>query len=266
MEQIIDQAVKDFLDSLGQAQEEFLSDIKELEDQGLSLEEIMIALGALSIADYFLEDLGMQVAVNTYLSSTDALLDDLFKFGKITESQLLALRKTQESAIIAYTNRLGSQMQLLMIQGVSNNLSTDEMRKMMQRNSVLNSKQVDRVVGDTLAIYRRSVTAAMLDSRPPGEKLWYGGPLDNKTRPICRKMLAEGQQTQKQVKDKFPGALQDGGGLNCRHEWLPLTSTNERITTMRDARASIAAIAAHRKKKGLKSLKYLTFQQYSENS
>ena len=65
MEQIIDQAVKDFLDSLGQAQEEFISDIKELEDQGLSLEEIMIALGALSIADYFLEDLGMQVAVNT---------------------------------------------------------------------------------------------------------------------------------------------------------------------------------------------------------
>ena len=128
MEQIIDQAVKDFLDSLGQAQEEFLSDIKELEDQGLSLEEIMIALGALSIADYFLEDLGMQVEVNTYLSRTDALLDDLFKFGKITESQLLALRKTQESAIIAYVNRLGSQMQLLMIKGVSNNLSTDEMR------------------------------------------------------------------------------------------------------------------------------------------
>ena len=132
----------------------------------------MIALGALSIADYFLEDLGMQVAVNTYLSRTDALLDDLFKFGKITESQLLALRKTQESAIIAYVNRLGSQMQLLMIQGVSNNLSTDEMRKMMQRNSVLNTNQIDRVVGDSLAIYRRSVVSAMLLSRPPGEKLW----------------------------------------------------------------------------------------------
>ena len=88
MEQIIDQAVKDFLDSLGQAQDEFLTDIEELEDQGLSMEEIMVALGALSIKDYFLQDLGMQAAVNNYLSSTDALLDDLFKFGRITESQL----------------------------------------------------------------------------------------------------------------------------------------------------------------------------------
>ena len=81
-----------------------------------------------SIKDYFLQDLGMQAAVNNYLSSTDALLDDLFKFGRITESQLLALRKAQESAIIAYSNRLGSQIQLSMIQGVSNNMNIKEMK------------------------------------------------------------------------------------------------------------------------------------------
>ena len=76
MKQIIDQAVKDFLDSLGTAQDEFLSDIEELESQGLSMEEIMVALGALSITDYFLQDLGMQVAVDRYLGRTDELLDD----------------------------------------------------------------------------------------------------------------------------------------------------------------------------------------------
>ena len=265
MEQIIDQAVKDFLDSLGTAQDEFLSDIQELEDQGLSMEEIMVALGALSIADYFLQDLGMQIAVDSYLGRTDELLDDLFKFGRITESQLLALRKAQESAIIAYTNHLGSQIQLSMIHGVSNNISMKEMEKMLGRNITLQSKQIEKAVGDSLAIYRRSVTAVMLDSRPLGEKLWYEGPLDRKTRPICRKMLAEGEITQSKVKSKYPGSLIDGGGPNCRHEWRPLTSTNERITRMRDARASIAAITKYREKKGLKSLKYLTFQQYSEN-
>ena len=266
MEQIIDQAVKDFLDSLGQAQDEFLTDIEELEDQGLSMEEIMVALGALSIKDYFLQDLGMQAAVNNYLSSTDALLDDLFKFGRITESQLLALRKAQESAIIAYSNRLGSQIQLSMIQGVSNNMNIKEMKKMLSRDLSLQPKQVEKVVGNGLAIYRRSVTAVMLDSRPLGEKLWYEGPLDKKTRPICRKMLAEGEITKKMVMTKYPGALIDGGGPNCRHEWLPLTSTNERITRKRDARASIAAITDHRKKKGLKSLKYLTYQQFYETA
>ena len=266
MEQIIDQAVKDFLDSLGTAQGEFLSDIEELESQGLSMEEIMVALGALSIAYYFLQDLGMQVAVDSYLGRTDELLDDLFKFGRITESQLLALRKAQESAIIAYTNRLGSQIQLSMIHGVSNNISIKEMEKMLGRNATLQPKQIEKAVGDSLSIYRRSVTAVMLDSRPLGEKLWYEGPLDKKTRPICRKMLAEGEITKKMVMTKYPGALIDGGGPNCRHEWLPLTSTNERITRKRDARASIAAITDHRKKKGLKSIKYLTYQQFYESS
>jgi len=266
MKQIIDQAVKDFLDSLGTAQDEFLSDIEELESQGLSMEEIMVALGALSITDYFLQDLGMQVAVDSYLGRTDELLDDLFKFGRITESQLLALRKTQESAIIAYTNRLGSQIQLSMIHGVSNNMPIKAMKKMLAIDFALQPKQIEKVVGNNLAIYRRSVTAVMLDSRPPGEKLWYEGPLDRKTRPICRKMLAEGEIPQNKVKIKYPGSLVDGGGPNCRHEWRPLTSTNERITRMRDARASIAAITKYREKKGLKSLKYLTFQQYNETA
>lgn len=29
--------------------------------------------------------------------------------------------------------------------------------------------------------------------------------------------------TQSQVEAKYPGALRDGGGFNCRHQWVALS-------------------------------------------
>ena len=266
MEQIIDQAVKDFLDQLGKAQEEFLKDIEQLEEDGLSMEEIMVALGVLSIADYFIEDLGMNVAINKYMASADNLLDELFMFGRITESQLQALRLSQEQAVTAYITELGEQLRVTILQGVANNLPPKEMGDLVRRGADFQPSAVDKVVGDGLATFNRSVVAVMIVGSPPGRKLWYLGPLDNKTRPICRKMIAAGELTANQVSSQFPGALQDSGGINCRHIWTGVEGTNARIKKMTQAKREMKHIDRKRFKKGLKPLKYQTFEEYVQNT
>ena len=68
MERIIDQAVADFQLQLDQSIEEFFKDTDELQKEGLSSEEILAVLASLSIADYWLQDLQMQLACLLYTS------------------------------------------------------------------------------------------------------------------------------------------------------------------------------------------------------
>lgn len=227
MEQIIDQAVVDFQSQLEQSLQEFYKDTDELQKEGLSSEEILAILASLSIADYWLQDLEMQNAIDRYLDATGYLLDDMFKFGRITETQLLALQKMQESAIMNYSTRLGEEVRLGLSQGVSQNLKGEALRERIASKLSLNPRRVEGIVATTLATYNRSVTNVMAEDLPTSTKWYYHGPLDDKTRPICRVMLSSGGLTKSEVESQYPGALNDGGGINCRHQWLPQSSDAE---------------------------------------
>jgi hypothetical protein len=224
MEQIIDQAVADYLSQLEQSQEEFLKDIEELQEEGLSPEEILAVIAGLSIADYWIQDLLMQNAINRYLDATGFMLDDMVKFGKISETQLLAFRKVQESSIITYSTRLGEEVRLGLAEGLSQNLKGKALRERIATKISLSPRRVESIVGTALASYNRSILMVMSDDLPENESWYYHGPLDNKTRPICRVMLSDRGLTKTEVEARYPGALVDGGGFNCRHRWLPQRS------------------------------------------
>ena len=85
-------------------------------------------------------------------------------------------------------------------------------------------RRVESVVATALASYNRSIVMVMGEDLPNDESWYYHGPLDGKTRPICRVMLSVGGLTKTEVESQFPGALVDGGGFNCRHRWLPQRS------------------------------------------
>ena len=221
MEQIIDQAVADYLSQLEQSQEEFYKDVEELQDEGLSKEEILAVIAGLSLADYWLQDLLMQRAVDSYLDATGFMLDDMVKFGRISEAELLAFRKLQESSIITYSTRLGEEIRLGLSEGISQGLSGKDLRERVATKVSLSPRRIDSVVTTALASYNRSIILTMADDSPQDELWYYHGPLDEKTRPICRVMLSERGLTQNEIESRFPGALIDGGGFNCRHRWLP---------------------------------------------
>tara|TARA_R100000458_G_C8253345_1_gene229852 strand:- start:48 stop:818 length:771 start_codon:yes stop_codon:yes gene_type:complete len=221
MEQIIDQAVADYLSQLEQSQEEFLKDVEELQNEGLSTEEILAIIAGLSIGDYWIQDLFMQNAVNRYLEATGFMLDDMVKFGKISETQLLAFRKVQESSIVTYSTRLGEEVRLGLAEGLSQNLKGNALRERISTKISLSPRRVESIVGTALASYNRSILMVMAEDLPEKESWYYHGPLDSKTRPICRVMLSNRGLTKAEVEARYPGALIDGGGFNCRHRWLP---------------------------------------------
>ena len=224
MEQIIDQAVADYLSQLELSQEEFYKDVEELQDEGLSKEEILAIIAGLSLVDYWIQDLLMQSAIDSYLNATGFMLDDMVKFGKISEIELLAFRKVQESSIIAYSTRLGEEVRLGLTEGLSQGLKGNALKERIATKISLTPRRVESVVATALSTYNRSILMVMADDLPRDELWYYHGPLDEKTRPICRVMLSEGGLTQGQVESNFPGALVDGGGFNCRHRWMPQRS------------------------------------------
>ena len=229
MDTTIDKAVNDYLSQLVQSQDEFIRDIEELQDEGLNAEEILVILATFSIADYWLQDLLMQRAVDSYMSATVSLLDEMKKYGSISEAQLRAYQRIQEASVVNYTRRLGEEIRIGLTQGISRNLKGTKLREKVTSKVSLNAGRIENVIATNLATYNRSVVMAMSTTLENDVKFYYHGPLDEKTRPICRVMLSTGGLTRNEVMDRFPGALDDGGGINCRHNWLPEQS-DKKIT------------------------------------
>ena len=63
LDQTIDSAVEEFNKSLTEAQDLFIEDVTQLQEEGLSTEEILLILAGISMADYWLQDLQMQKAI-----------------------------------------------------------------------------------------------------------------------------------------------------------------------------------------------------------
>ena len=75
LDQTIDSAVEEFNKSLTEAQDLFIEDVNQLQEEGLSTEEILLIIAGISMADYWLQDLKMQKAITSLMVSFDTLLD-----------------------------------------------------------------------------------------------------------------------------------------------------------------------------------------------
>ena len=112
-----------------------------------------------------------------------------------------------------------------------------------------------------MATYSRSLTLLQLEDSPE-QRLIYEGPLDSKTRPICIRMLKEGGLQQNQVEGKYPGALRDGGGFHCRHQWVPLSSKTRNKDIQQRAKVAYQGIMDKARKKGRAFKAPQTLEQY----
>lgn len=258
----IDSAVAEFEASLGKSQDLFIDDVEELRQEGLSTEEILAILAGISIVDYWLQDLQMQQAINRLMFSFDTLLDDAVFFGAVSESQLVSLRNMQFASITRYAEDIGERIRLSLVQGVLQNMPKNQMKTMLLQDLSIKPYQVETIITTSMATYSRSLTLLQLEQNP-GQKLIYSGPMDSKTRPICIRMLKEGGMTRDQVESKYPGALRDGGGFNCRHQWVALSPNTQNRETQQKAKAAYQGLIAKRKGKTFTPPK--TLQQYYEN-
>jgi len=118
----IDQAVEVYEKQIEQVTEEFVQDIQELEDEGLSTEEILALIAAIDFATYFVEELGFIAGHNAYMAATEDILSNLPFFGATTEQQLLALQNIQRFSIESLSMNIAANMKSSMAQGISSGL------------------------------------------------------------------------------------------------------------------------------------------------
>lgn len=261
LEQTIDRAVQEFESSFSDAQDQFIQDVEELQAQGLSLEEILAILAGISMLDYYLVDLQMQRAITRLMGSFDTLLDDAIFFGNVTERQLQALRQVQEASILKFTDDLATRSRAVLVQGVLRDLDRSALKDLLQRDLLVRPQQVNTIIETSLATYSRSLTLLQLQENPQ-QKLIYQNPLDSKTRPVCIRMLKEGAMTADQIEAKYPGALLDGGGVNCRGQWVPLSPNTQNREIRKKAQVAYQGLMAKAKKKGKAFVPPKTLEQF----
>jgi hypothetical protein len=81
--------------------------------------------------------------------------------------------------------------------------------------------QVNALVNTSMRTVSRATFAAGTQDLPDEAKYVYVGPLDDRTRDVCRNAL-QGQPDDGYTKAEIRGLdvdLINGGGWNCRHDW-----------------------------------------------
>jgi hypothetical protein len=132
---------------------------------------------------------------------------------------------------------------------------------MLLRDLSIKPYQVDTIITTSMATYSRSLTLLQLEQNPT-QSLIYQGPMDSKTRPVCIRMLKEGGMTQAQVEAKYPGALRDGGGFNCRHQWVALSPKTQNRDIQQRAKVAYQGMVTKAKLKGRSFSIPQTLEQY----
>ena len=87
----------------------------------------------------------------------------------------------------------------------------------------LSSKQQVMLLNDSFARFARTTTAKLFEDVPE-QKFEYIGADDEVTRDVCAETLAlQGEGlTADEIESITPVSFADGGGFNCRHEWIPV--------------------------------------------
>ena len=218
----IDQAVEAYELQIEQVTEQFVQDIKELEDDGLSTEEILVIIAAIDFASYFVEELGFIAGHNAYMAATEDILSNLPFFGVTTEKQLLALQNIQRFNIESLSMNIAANMKSSMAQGIASGLGRAEMSSLIKNNIKATIPRLDNVIGTQLSNYERAIIMQMSAGLPEDQLYDYLGPRDNKNRPVCIQFLDSSPMMKSEIRAIKSDAMEAGGGINCRHKWMPI--------------------------------------------
>ena len=218
----IDQAVESYEQSIEDSIDRFSEDVEALEKEGYSVAEILAFIAAIDVSTYFIERLGMSTAQNAYMVATETILADLPFFGVATEQQLLALQNIQRFNIEGITRSITANMQSSMAQGIVSKMNRNEMTTLMRSNIKTTIPRIDNVIGTQLGNYRRAVVMQMSADLPVETQYDYIGPQDEKNRPVCKTFLRRSPMSPEEIQSVKKDAMETGGGVNCRHYWLPI--------------------------------------------
>ena len=130
---------------------------------------------------------------------------------------------TISSGVTRYANELKTAMFRGLLTGASSKSIMEGLTATYGVGKVLSSKQQVALLNDSFARFARTTTAKLFEDVPE-QKFEYVGPNDEVTRDVCvatLEMQGEGM-TMAEIEAEAPVSFADGGGFNCRHEWVPV--------------------------------------------
>jgi hypothetical protein len=176
----------------------------------------------------------MQNDLNQYIASYEGVLLGMEPTGQVTEETLQALVRLDEATFRKQISTMGEQIIDEAVKGIIGSKTEREIAQSML-GSVLRPDQAETLANTALNTFERNVTAQMTAFDPEDATYVYQGPIDEKTRDICLKMMASGSMTRDEIDSQYPGAFVDGGGYNCRHRFARETSVSRKLTDPQQA-------------------------------
>ena len=130
---------------------------------------------------------------------------------------------TISAGVTRYANELKTAMFRGLLTGQSSASIIEGLTSTYGVGRALSSKQQVALLNDSFARFSRTTTVKLFQDVPE-QKFEYIGPDDEVTRDVCvatLEMQGEGM-TIAEIEAKAPVSFADGGGFNCRHEWIPV--------------------------------------------
>ena len=201
---------------LGLAQGEIVATISEL-TRGKSKKQIISIMNDLDI-NKIMELKTAGIMAGYLAAQKDILLSKEF-FAPISEEELQGLLIASEQYFGANLVGMGGVMQQEILSGIINNRTTNDIVELLAKKGYA-AHSLERIVNDGMNNYSRAVSSYMMDEAPANTKYVYIGPADEKTRTFCLELMALGELTRKEIREKkLTSSLTEGGGMNCRHNW-----------------------------------------------
>ena len=146
------------------------------------------------------------------------------QFALITEETLKALLTQSEQYLAGEITAMSNIVKQEVIAGIMNNRTADEIVEVIGKKGYGAGVGMKRIVSDGMNNYSRAVTRMMMDEAPDNTKYIYIGPADEKTRDFCLSAIGAGGLTKAEIESMgWSFSLTEGGGINCRHGWEPMS-------------------------------------------
>ncbi len=204
--------------------------IMDLQAQGLAKNEIFLALSALDMEDFILNDIGFGADIDNLIARYQTgILANMEMFGSVTEPMLQSLVAMDKATFVKQAGYQANLIKQELGRKILGGATEAEMLSSLK--TIVRPDQAKTLVNTSLNTFSRTVNVQMAESLPATQKYVYEGAIDDKTRDICLQMASEGEMTFENIESTYPGAFQDGGGYNCRHRWIPIEA---KTTTLLD--------------------------------
>lgn len=218
------------------AQGQIVSLVDKLTKAGRSADDIVTILGNTDFTA-LVADAGMAKELQAVQNAYRQILSAKVGRHAVSESTLTALQAFTQESFLAQASAFPSAIKRETMKALIGGGRTSDVAAAL--NSLTTRANAATEAATALSTFSRSVGYEQAKLDPPDTRYEYEGPVDDVTRDICLEMAAAGPLTLEEIETQFPGAFVDGGGFNCRHEWVPADAA-ENV----DAEAAQEAIAA----------------------